>query len=318
MERISPIIADNATGRIWLIDALRRAGMDEEVPGGNELHFPVLKELQSVKAYRDLDPLDVNRADPVTIAKYELKQLAVPVQISGRDMLINSGDDVRMTNLLSLFVDSAILAVRSGLSDATTGIYSSNTESDAGVTGLQNLLTHTSNSTPTSGTAGGLNRATYSFWRNQVANVSSDFSANGFTQMNTLYVNCSRGDERPDVIVLTRSAYINYIINLTGTISYNQPLTSSRREIDAAPSDVYFAGTNALLGFEDGVPANQGFFLNSKYTHFITHPQRNIEVGSFVDMRPTQDAIATQVLWAGNFCMSNMARQGLLLNADTN
>jgi len=317
-ERISPAIADNATGRIWLIHALRQAGMEQEVPGGNEIYFPVLKELQTAQAYSDLDVLDVSRADPTTTAKYNWKQLAVPIMISGRDMAINSGDDVRITRILTLFIESAVLSLRNGIADSTTGIFSDNDESAAGLTGLQNLLTSTSSSTPTTGTAGNLNRATYDFWRNQVRNVSSDFSANGFTRMHQLYLDCTRGDETPDVMVLTRAAYANYLINLTATTRHNQPLTTAKNRVDNSPDMITFAGTDALIGFDDNCPADNGYFLNAKYTHFVVHPERNVEVGAFVDLRPTQDAIATQAFFMGNFAMSNMARQGLLLNADTN
>jgi hypothetical protein len=232
-------------------------------------------------------------------------------------MLINANDEARVTKVLTTFIESAVLSLREAIANATTGIFSSNDESAAGITGLQNLLTHTSNATPTSGISGNLNRATYTFWRNQVANVASDFSANGYLQMLTLYLAASRGDETPNVICLTRSAYTNYVRNLTATISYNQPLTASQGTLDANSGKVTYAGTNALIGFDDYVPANAGYMLNSKYVHFVVHPDRNAEVGAFVDLTPRQDAIATQVRWAGNLCISNMARQGLLLNADT-
>lgn len=315
VERLAPFIADNATARIFALNALIDAGMQQEVPGGNELYFPVLKELQTAQAYSDLDPLDVSRADPTTVAKYNWKQLAVPVMISGRDMAINSGDDVAITRVMDLFVESAVLGLRDGLANSTTGIMSDNGESDKGITGLQNLITHTSNAAPTSGSPGGLDRSVYSFWRNQVADVADDFSANGITQMHTLYNACTRGDEKPDVIVLTRSTFNNYLINLQGTFTTNFPLTGSLGKLDAGKAEISF--NDAILGFDDYTAADHGYFLNSRYLHYVVHPMRNIEMGALV--KPSnQDALVGHMLFMGNLCMSNQARQGLLRRGDTN
>ena len=86
-ERIAPFIADNVTSRIFLLHVLEQNGMKQTVNGGLQLVFPVFKELPAAQSYADLDTLDVSRANPVTTAIYNWKQLAVPVTISGRDMM---------------------------------------------------------------------------------------------------------------------------------------------------------------------------------------------------------------------------------------
>ena len=315
LERLRPVIADNVTGRIFLLHALRERGVEVNVPGGLEIVLPVFKELQTAEAYSDLDVLSVSRADPTTVARSQWKQLAVPLMISGRDMAINMGETTRVLSVLQTMVNSATLSLREGLANSTTGIFSALGDSDKGITGLQTILTHTSSSTPTSGTVAGLSRATYTFWRNQVANVSSDFSANGYTQMHTLYAACTRGDETPDIVVLTRNTYVNFVINATGTFNYNVPLTGRAGALDVGFSEVTFLG--ALVGFDDYCPANNGYFINSKYLHYVVHPDRNIEIGEF--KAPTnQDALVSHALWMGNVVPSNMGRHGLLLNGDTN
>lgn len=316
-ERIAPFIADNITNRIFLLHILDQAGQKQRVNGGLNLVFPVLKELPTAQAYSDMGNLDVSRADPATVAVYNWKQIAAPVTISGRDMLINSGSDVAIQKALRLFIEAAELSVRNALADATTGIFSSNDEDAAGITGLQNLITHTSNATPTSGTAGNLSRATYTFWRNQVADVADDFSANGYYRMHDLYTLCTRGDETPNVICLTRATYLNFLRNATSTIRYNtpqQPATAVEGTLNVGWGNVTFLG--ATMGYDDACPADNGYMLNCKYVNWVCHTLRELELGPFV-IPQTQDSISAHIFFAGNLCINNMARQGLLRRGDT-
>lgn len=182
-ERIAPFVADNVTSRIFLLHHLEQSGMKQHVRGGLSLNFPIFKELPAGQSYSDLGTLGTARASPTTIAQYDWKQIAVPVTISGRDMVINSGSDMAVTQVLQHFIEAAEAECRETLDDATDGIHSSNGDAATGITGLQALITHTSNATPTSGTVGSVNRATITQWRNQVADVANDFSANGYFRM---------------------------------------------------------------------------------------------------------------------------------------
>ena len=311
-EKIQPFISDIVTAQVALIHALIDNGIAEEQAGGTQLVFPVFQELQTVQAYSDLDTLTVARANPTTAAIYDWKQLSVPVQISGRDMAINLGDDVQVQRVLRVFIDSAILSMRNGMNQQ---LFSTNDDNAAGITGLRTFLTHVSNDDPTTGTVGRLNRATYTGWRNQVRNVASDFSANGYTRMHQLYIDCTRGDEMPDLIALTSSAYANFIINSTATFNYNLPLTAPAGDLDVGYGKVTF---NRAIVIHDGhCPADNGYFINSKYAHFISHPRRNVELGPWV-VPANQDAIVSHVRWMGNNCFSAMTIHGLLLNGDTN
>ena len=126
-------------------------------------------------------------------------------------------------------------------------------------------------STPTIGTIGNVARSN-TFWQNQTANVLGDFSANGYTQMTSLYTLCSRGNENVDTIVLTRSAFNNFLNNATRTFRLNFPLDQKAGDeglIEMGFPHAMFFG--AVVIFDDSVPANQGFFLNlrKKYTHLV-------------------------------------------------
>lgn len=320
-QRIFSIVADEAEGIIFdnittqtqLLYRMNQLGAIIKTGGKPHLRFNILKELPTTVGYTDLDTLTPVRADPATSCIYEWKQLATPVQVSGLDMIKTpEGNEI---DLVELFMQSAEASMKEAIGGSSLGIFSSAAETDVRkITGLQNMLT----SSTTTGTTGNLNRATLAAWRHKSGNVSSDFSANGFSAMRTLYRQCSRYDEVPDTIVLTGSAMDNFEANLTGTFNVNLPLVGpgNQQMIDAGFENFRYKG--AFIFADDGCPANYGYFLNiKKYFRLFVREGRDAEIGDFVKSQGADD-LATYVLWAGNAIMTNLARNGVLLNADTN
>ena len=206
------------------------------------------------------------------------------------------------------------MSLAEALSGSTVGVFTASADGDTTVTGLPSLVS----STPTTGTIGNISR-TNVFWQNQSANVSSDFSANGYTTMRSLYLLCSRGDEVPDTIVLTRAAFANFLNNATNTFRLNEPL--SRQAVDEGMVEMGFPHAmfhGAVVIFDDGVPANQGYFLNlrKKYTQLVVQEDRSFAIKGLISPAD-RDALTGHAIWAGNQCVTSMPRQGHLLNADT-
>ena len=156
-----PFIADIITARIFLLHALAEIkGISQEVAGGLDIRFPVLKELATAEDYTDLDTGTPARASPATTAVYTWRQVRSPIVLSGRDMAVNLGSDRQVLNVLNLMVTSATQGIRDRVGGGS-GIFSSNGDSASGIQGLQDMVTHTSNAQPTTGTSGGLSRVTF-------------------------------------------------------------------------------------------------------------------------------------------------------------
>lgn len=314
-ERIVSYFSDIVTGRIFLLHALAELkGISQEVQGGVDIRFPVLKELATAEDYSDLDTGAPARANPATTAVYTWRQLRAPVVLSGRDMAINLGSDRAVLNILNLMVTAATQALRSRAGGAN-GIFSTNGDGATGIQGLQDMLTHASNAQPTTGTSGGLNRASFTDWRNQVVDVADSFSSNGYVELARGWLRAQRGDEAPDILVFTLSSYLNFIRNATATLRFNVPRTSSEGILDVGFSNVNYNG--AITGLDDGVAADMAYLLMSKYTHWVVQENRNYELGPAIADREI-DGLTWWVYWMGNFCISNMARQTLIRRGDTN
>lgn len=312
-DEVGPVLFDNVSSRTKLLYRMKDIGAIVKTGGQPHLRFNILKELPTAEGYSDLDVLTPVRADPVTSAVFEWKQVQCPIQISGRD-IIRTGDNA-VADLLEMMIQVAEISMRDGLGGSAIGIFSNADETDLRrITGLAN---HFASST-TTGTVGNLSRATLAVWRHQSANISSAFDTNGLNKIRTLYRQCSRFDESPDTIVVTGSTLDNFERELTSTFQVNLPLDigpGDQKMIDAGFANIRYKG--ALLFDDDGCPANVGYFLNlRKYIRLFVREGRDAEIGDFIKSREYDDLVS-YVLWAGNLINTNLARGGILLNGDT-
>ncbi len=133
--------------------------------------------------------------------------------------------------------------------------------------------------------------------------------------MRTLFRECTRHDEAPDTIAATGAVMDNYERATTSTFQVNLPLTSDKGMIDAGFANYTYK--NAIIFNDDGVPTNRTYFLNlAKFVRLVVREGRNAEIADLVKSRDRDDLVSF-VLWAGNLVFKNLARNGLLFNADT-
>ena len=309
-DRISPLMADNISSRIPYLVMLNAMGRKELRDGGNQIHFNVFKELGIAEGYTDMDVVQTTRTTHTTRAIAEWKQFQSPVTISGREMAINSGE-AAIKSILKTRIEGAVISLANSIGGSTFGLFSSNTESTlTSLTGLQALISFT----PTSGTVHNISRAN-GFWQNQADAVATNWSTDGLASMRNLWTLCSYASDVPDLIVFNRSYFNNYETSLTATLNYNLPSAQQNWVLDLGiPNVMNFKG--APIIYDDGVPANRGYFINSKYLRWIVHQDRDFELGEFVV--PTDvDALQAHIWLMAEQCCDGMRYQGLLSGGDT-
>lgn len=300
-------LADNVTNNNALLMRLKQRGNQRTFSGGRNITQELeYAENSTFKRYSGYETLDISPSDVMTAAEFDIKQAAVAVSISGLEQLQNSSKE-QMIDLLESRIKNA---ERTMMNNIASDIYSDGT-ADGGkqIGGLQLLVADD----PTTGTVGGINRATWSFWRNQIY----DFSANSATPgsdtiqaaMNDLYLNTSRGADHVDLIVADNT-YFNYYWT---SLQAQQRFTNDK--LAAAGFDnLKFMGADVVFdGGQGGAcPANRMYFLNTDYGHWRPHRDRN-----FVPLSPdryatNQDAMVKLIGWAGNMCLSNASLQGVI------
>lgn len=232
--------------------------------------------------------------------------MAVAITISGLEMLKNSGKE-KMIDLLESRIKNA---ERTFMNNMSTDIYSDGTASSGKqIGGLQLLIADT----PETGTVGGINRATYSFWRNQEYDFSDQSVTPGSntiqSAMNQLYLLCARGADRPDLIVADNTYFRYYWESLQA----NQRFTNDK--LAAAGFDnLKFMGADVVFdGGQGGAcPANRMYFLNTNYIFLRPHKDRNMVPLDPDRFAVNQDAMVKLIAWAGNMTASNCAVQGII------
>ena len=307
LDNVVKQVADNVTTRIPLLYWMYSNGRVRKTSGGAQIRLPIIKELNNTaQSYNDDDTLGVGKQDPVEAAFYNWKQHAVSVYVTGREMILNSGPE-GIIDLVATLTEQAETSLIEVLDD---DLHSANTESDNGLTGLQNLVS-TSVST---GTTGNIAR-TNAYWRNIADTVSTNWSTDGIPSMLRLWRQVARGGEHPDIIEFTGSMFENYERGLSATISYNLPLGSVGTPManktlgDIGIQNLMFKGAPIIYG--DSVPANTGYFLNTKYLWWQIQRDRDFVNTPFI--RPSnKDVLVAQILLMSNVVSNRLAAQGVL------
>ena len=300
-------LADIVSKNNALLKRLQDKGHNRSVSGGSK----ILEELEygegDMTWYSGYDTISYSPKQLFSAAEYSLKLCAVPVAISGEDRLKNSGRE-QIMDLFEKRIDNAVKTMSNKMAEAVYG--DGTASSGKAIGGLQLLVADS----PTTGTVGGINRATSGneFWRNKSTTAASALTAETIRPaMDKMYMSLNRGVDKPDMII---SGYELYSL-------FEQSLTAQQRFCDTKMAEagfeaLRFKGADVIC--DSGCcPDGKMYFLNSNYLYLRSHKDRNMQVIGGERVSVNQDAIYKIIGWAGNMTMSNAALQGVLLDAAT-
>lgn len=305
LENRSKSLADNVSKNNALLSRLKSKGNLRPISGGSK----ILEELEYGEGdmvwYSGYDTISYTPKQLFSAAEYALKLCAVPVAVSGEELLINSGDE-QVMDLLEKRIANAEKTMCNRMSAALFG--DGTASSGKAIGGLALLVADD----PTSGTVGGINRATTGneFWRNK--SLSAALTADNIrTNMDKLYLNCSRGTDKPDLIVCDDEMYSLYEKSVSDLQRFTNPNMA-----DAGFVSLKYKGADVIFDGGQGgnCPAKHMYFLNTDFIYLRSHKDRNMKVIGGERMAVNQDALYKIIGWAGNMTMSNAATQGVLID----
>ena len=295
-------IADNVTDNNALLAWLKKRGNVKTVSGGSSIFQEIsFSSNGNAGYYSGYDLLPVAAQDVISAAEYQIKQVAVPVTISGLEMLQNSGKE-QTIDLLEGRMEVAFASMANLIAN---GIYSDGTGSGGKqITGLGAALPVAN----TSGVYGGIDRASWPFWQHKVVDTSAITAATIQASWNSLYARLCRGMDKPNVIVVDNLTWSLYLASLQALQRFSGTETgklgfTTLKYMDA---DVVLDG-----GIDGNAPANTAFFLNTKYLHWRPHSARNmVPLSPNKRVAVNQDAEVQILAWAGNLTSSGQQFQG--------
>ena len=307
-------LADNVTNNNPLLLKLKSKGNVRPFSGGNVILEEIMyndASTNNTSSYSGFETLNISPNSPISAAQYSIAQYASAVTISGLEMLQNSGKEA-IIDLLEgrIKVAEAQLANRINLD-----LYGNGTGNGGkNLTGLAAAVADS----PTSGTYGGINRATWSFWQNQafsgVTNGGAAVSAaNIQSYMTQLAIKLVRGTDKADLIVADNNYYNLYVNSLQAIQRVTDPEMAGS---GFASLKFYGGGTSADVVLGGGIgaqePANHMYFLNTDYIFFRPHKDRNFVPIGGERQSVNQDAIVKLIGWAGNLTSSGAQFNGVL------
>jgi hypothetical protein len=271
--------------------------------------------------------VDTTPIEGATVSRWDWAQAASSITISDKEVSQNQGEN-RIINLATLKTSQTVDGIVEDFNrrtlagngeNVTTAITTAHTENGSTfVTPLPAIVAKS----PTTGTVGGLNRATYTWWRNQTADCTDTNFKTQLHSLRQMRLLCEKGvGGGPDFHLVDENVYLWYEkalsadhrnpsyqkadIPFQALAFYGQPVTwdEDMPEWDAGDTVLDTAkGTWVMLNMK---------FLKVKYD-----PSANFEVGPFI--RPHNQLVKTALVsWRGALCTSNRKKHGVLYGIDT-
>lgn len=307
-------LADNVTLNNAVLDRLRKRGNVRPFSGGNVILEEIMyndSNTNNTNSYSGYETLDIAPNSPISAAQFSIAQYASAVTISGLEMLQNSSKEA----IIDLLEGRVQVAEGQLLNRIQTDIYGNGTGNGGkNLTGLAAAVADS----PSTGVYGGINRATWDFWRNQSFSGVTDggaavSAANIQSYMTQLAIKLVRGNDKADMIVADNNYYSLYVNSLQAI----QRVTSAEEGAAGFASlKFYGGGTSADVVLGGGIgnqaTANHMWFLNTNYLYFRPHTDRNFAPIGGERQSVNQDAVVKLIGWAGNLTSSGPQFCGVL------
>ncbi len=301
-------LADNLTQNNAILQRLNQKGNVRPFSGGNVILEEIMYDdstTNNANSYSGYEVLNIAPDSPISAAQYKIAQYADAVTMSGLEMLQNSSKEA-IIDLL----DGRMQVSEARLLNRISGdLYGDGTGN-----GGKNLdgLGAAVAAVPTTGTYGGINRATWTFWQNQITSGATS-STTILAAMTTAAIKQIRGTDKADLIVAGNTLYSYYV----GALQAIQRIAAEESGAAGFASlKFYGGGTSADVvlggGYGSQETATYMYFLNTNYLFLRPHKERNFVPIGGERQSINQDAIVKLYGWAGNLTTSNSFLQGLL------
>lgn len=300
-------VTDNVSNHTALHQRLTEKDRVDLISGGWEIQIPLdYAENGTYQRYSGYDTLDIAQSEVFTAADFAWKQIAINVVASGLEIRQNSGKE----GIIKLVKNKLKNAMKTAGNNFSVDIYSDGTAANQ-INGLQALVSDAG-----TGTVGGINSATYTFWKSIVQSAAAPLQGGGSitpsattieSLMLPLWLNLTRNNDQPDLIV----ADDTYFTYFDGSQTSIQRYTNTT-DIKAGTTSLKYKGADVVYdSLAAGMPDAHMYFLNTDYIGICAHRDANwTEVPEKSSVN--QDAQVLPIIWQGNMTVSNRSLQGVL------
>ena len=247
----------------------------------------------------------LNDFEFLTIAQFNWRYLVASIVRFGVDDQQNRGKNQIMSLMnakLENSQNSLISTLESALAQGSGAATSS-------IDGLQLLVADD----PTTGTVGGIDRASYTWFRNKTKNMTGlSFATNGVAEMRTMLNNTSNNlkMDAPDIIICGQTPYEYY----EDTVLDYYRVTNNKLA-DAGFQNQTFKGIPMV--WSPSIANTRMYFLNTNFINFVYDPMMNFDMTEWKAIPDQVNDRAAQIITAGSFTLSRARCQGVMHTIDT-
>ena len=301
LKNYTPRIEDNIFSNLTLLYWLKEAGHIEKVSGGEQIVEPLLYGTNGTTgSYAGYDNIPTTPQEGITAAVYDWKQYAVSIAISGIEEAKNRGEE-QVISLLKAKIDQAEMSAQEAMNTMFYGDGTGNGGKDW--LGLEAIVADT----PSTGTLGGIDSSTNTWWRNQSQDAAT-VGAFEITDLSNMYNNCSKGKIKPEFLLTEQAAWERYESLLQPQLRYQ-----STKAADAGFENLLYKSAPVMWD-EELDSTGRVYFLNSKFLKLKVHSDVWFKATP-MEKPHGQDARYSQILCYGNLTTNNRRFQGVLKSA---
>lgn len=245
-----------------------------------------------------------------TAAEFNIRQASNWIGINGLEQWQNSGDEA-VVDMLTSRTNSA----KKELADLINiGIYK--TTVGGSLDGLGAAAASGLIASDGLGTVGGINSSTDSWWQNQ-NKTSSSFAANGYSNMKTLYNNCTVGMDSPNFLVTTQTIF-EYYETIPEAREAFVKVNEDGKSINVGYPALSFKTIPIFFdrAIDSASGANLGqklFMLNTRHLWLWQCKGAEMTATPFVPVYANgQDGIVARIFWYGNLLTDERRKLGVL------
>jgi hypothetical protein len=302
-------VKDNVSRNNAFYNRLDKKGQKRTEDGGLTIVTPLDYNMNGTyQRYSGYDVLNIQQSDVITAAEFQWQQIALNIVASGRELRINSGSN-RIANLAKTRLKNAMRTFKNNFS---FDLYSDGTLPNQ-IGGLQAIVADTG-----TGTIGGIDSSSWPFWQNVVQSAAAPLQGGGAVTVSAttieaslmlpLWLNQVRGDDKPDLILMSNDYFTFYEAS---QVSLKRYTTDDGGQVTGGFTSLKYKSADVIFDGGSGIPAAHAYFLNSDYWELVVHKDADLSVQD--NMSPyNQDASVIPVLWMGNIVCSNRRLQAVM------
>ena len=273
--------------------------------GGREISNPlIVGRNENITSYEYYDTLPVERTNEFDTVRYGWARVAGSVIISDQEIDENQG----ATEIFKILKGKMQVLEESIKEKFQTYLYGAGAGKDPN--GLALLVPDD----PTTGSLGGIDRATNTQWRTMAKTYGGSLSTTNIEEeLDDILIDMKQGkNEKPDLILCGRNIYKMYRKAVRDKISILAEGTySAKKMYDLGFDGVSFGGVTMI--YDEDCPADKAYILNTTYLRMHVLKHVNMKVKE-LSAPWTQDVIGRRIVWQGQMCLWKADRTQCVIN----